>query len=218
MKKAIALLLIFNMSLIFSAEENILFNKESWELLTYSKIPANKVSFESKKMIINVDSSASPIIYPLQNKGKYKQLSISAKIVGKLNLGNIEQGQKGADDFRLRVGLVYQGDQTLGFFKRQIAADWILKLYSLAPKNTGVSRIEFFNTYSHQQLMGKKRPHPLADVLKENFVLKVDESGWVKQNISIPDDENILAIWLSCDGDGTGSRFVVEINNLQLKG
>jgi len=220
MKKATFLILL---SFLFLGEllanEKIRLQKEKWELLKYSSLPANVVSFLDSKMIIGVNSSSSPSIYPLKNVSKYSKFKIKAKIIGSLSLDPIIQGnvgKKGSDDFRLRVGLVYQGETTLNFFQRKIAAHWILKLYSLAPKGTGVSRIEFFSTFLNHELKGKKRNHPLSDILKETFVLEVSKAGYIDQVVEIPTDNNILAVWISSNGDGSKSSFKLQIESLEL--
>lgn len=221
MKKTIALMtIILNFTLTSAASDivdhRVSFKKDKWELLSYSKIPANKVSFNNGQLKIQVKSSASPLIYPMTKFMKFKKMRVRAKITGVINYKKGSQGKKGSDDFRLRVGLVYQGTETLGFFKRQIAAAWIIKLFELAPKNAGVSRIEFYNTYLDKELKGTKREHPLADILKENFLLNVNEQGLIDQVIEIPRDSNILALWISCDGDDLGANYVVDLKEISL--
>jgi hypothetical protein len=212
--------MIFNTSLTFATKDvsnhEVVFKKENWELLSYSKIPANTVTFNNGEMNIAVNSSASPIIYPLKSFKKYNKMRIRAQVTGTIKFEKGKQGKKGSDDFRLRVGLVYQGKETLGFFKRKFAAAWIIKLFELAPKDAGVSRIEFYNTFLDDNLKGTKRDHPLSDILKENFSLVVNDKGEINQVIDVPTDSNILALWISCDGDDLSAKYTVKLKEISL--
>ncbi len=212
--------MIMNVSLTFAesdkSKHEVLFEESKWGLLSYSKIPANTVTFKNGEMKIEVNSSASPIIYPLKNFRKYNKMKVRAQIKGTINYKKGTQGKKGSDDFRLRIGLVYQGKETLGFFKRQIAAAWIIKLFELAPKNAGVSRIEFFNTYLDEELKGTKRDHPLAEILKENFIINVSAQDEINQVIDLPSDSNILALWISSDGDDLKASYSIELKEISL--
>jgi hypothetical protein len=190
--------------------------KQKWQLLTYRKITPNEVDFSKQGMRIAVNKSASPLIYPLPQPTNANQLTFQLSIEGKLSLGQQAQGEKGADDFLFRLGLVHEGKQKLSGLKKMLAADWIKTLFSLAP-DTGVNRIDFYTIHSDPALKNKNRTHPLSDLLHEYYVAPTQDSG--KYNITVPiqNKSPILAIWLSSDGDDTASDYKVMVNKIELQ-
>jgi len=119
---------------------------ENWKLLKYRKIPSNKIELKKTEMIVKVNGSASPIIYPFKKPVMISRITAQGKVSGSLNIKNPKlQGEKKHDDFVFRIGLVREGNKTLSFWQKKIAPDWVLKLYSLAPKGTGIKHIHFLN-------------------------------------------------------------------------
>lgn len=196
---------------------DIPFEEKNWELLSYSGISANSVKFKNGEMHIAVNKSASPIVYPLETPKTFEKLTFSAKINGHLQLGDKPQGEEGGDDFLLRVGVVYEGDQKLGFFEQMTAPKWVKRLFSISEGARGIEKIRFYNVVSDKRLLGKSRIHPLSKFLEENFILLASENGHVSKSIRIPSKSNILAIWISSDGDDTDSAFDVKIKKLSLE-
>ena len=215
------LLFIILISPVFAeakADEAIVFSKEKWEILEYSGIKPNKVDFKNQSLTIGVNQSAGPLVYRLKKPQVIKEIVIDAELLGALKLKKSQQGAKGNDDFSLRIGLVYQGKKRLGFIQRQIAANWIKKLFSLAPKNIGISHVEFFSVYQDKRLAKAKRTHPLSELLVENFVIERPKNGKLKTTIKVPSNKTTLALWISSDGDDTKSAFTVKLNKLTVRG
>lgn len=194
------------------------FVKENWQVLEYSSIKANVVEFNGTSLKLTIDGSASPLIYPLQKGKTVKAVKLKGNIQGSLNLKEgVLQGKDDNDDFMIRIGLVYEGDQRLNFFQRQVAASWVLKLFSLAPKDKGVDHIFFVNSYSDDRLKGKTRDHPASDLLKEYFILPIQGKSSFDIEIPIPNPKTTLAVWVSSDGDNSKSKYSVEFNEIILK-
>ncbi len=205
--------------LIFSnahAREAVQMTQNKWEVLQYSGIKANQVNFNNNTMTIKVNQSAGPLVYRLNKPQVVKEIILDADILGKLKLNKSKQGEKGNDDFSLRVGLVYQGKRRLGFMQKQVAAGWIKKLFSLAPKNLGVSHVEFFTVFQDKRLANSKRVHPLSDLLVENFTVQQPNNGKLKVSFKVPSNKTALAVWISSDGDDTKSAYSVRLNQLIL--
>ncbi len=198
-------------------------NKTNWQILKFSKLPANEVEFTDQGLKVKVKKSSSPIIFPLERPTKI----YGFKARGKILSGNLKiskkgiQGSKKADDFVFKLGLVQKGKETLSWMRRQVAASWVIKLFSLAPKGTGIKNIRFFNIVQYKEDVGKKRTHPLSDLLvEENVAAIIKESGEFKmqQSFTPPANDPIetLAVWLSVDGDETGSEYQVLIEDISL--
>ncbi|MDD0852763.1 hypothetical protein HBN50_06630 [Halobacteriovorax sp. GB3] len=189
------------------------FQASSWQILKYSSLKENTISFDKDLLTIGVDSSASPLIYPLSAATSFKKLHFKGHIKGTLNLKE-KQGDKGADDFLVRVGVVYEGEQTLNFFQKAIAAKWITTLFELAPSGSGVSYIQFFNLYDDDRLKDQRRTHPQSELLKESFVAKASDQFDI--TVDLDPTKKVLALWLSSDGDDTNSRFQVQFEQIKL--
>ncbi|MDH3631181.1 MAG: hypothetical protein OER98_08685 [Gammaproteobacteria bacterium] len=188
-----------------------------WQLLKYSRLEANEVNFSRQGMAVKVDQSASPIIYPFDSPKTVTRVEVSGNLSNLLDLPST-QGQKGSDDFSLKIGLVISGDKTLNAFQRLFSAKWIRKLFDLAPEGTGVEKIYFLNAVQDESLLGRQRQHPQSELIFENNVWLLDESGDFSLIHDLQDPQQVIAIWLSIDGDDTRSSYTTTIKSLLLKG
>ena len=191
---------------------------EHWQLLEYNRLEANDVTFTHEGMMVAVDQSASPIIYPLDNPKTVNRVSVTGNLSNLLNLRTDIQGQKGNDDFSLKVGLVVAGEKTLNPLQKLISARWIKQLFDLAPPGTGVEKIYFLNAVQDKKLLGRQRQHPLSELIYEHNVWLLDQSGDFSLDYKLESPQKIISIWLSIDGDDTRSRYTTTINSLVLDG
>ncbi len=194
---------------------------DGWQVLEYSGIPPHDIDFTPDGMTIAVRQSASPVIFPIEPQ-IVTTLKVSAEITGVLRLKPFRQGDKGNDDFLFRVGLVYEGEQTLNFIQRSFAAKWIKVLFDLAPRGTGVERIQFYNAYSDPLLTDTVRVHPLSKLMSEHFITYVPEAignefRTIQFEVQPETDRRVLALWISSDGDDTKSSFRVKIREIKLQ-
>jgi hypothetical protein len=189
----------------------------NWQLLEYNRLEANQVSFTQQGMTVKVDQSASPIIYPLENPKTVTRVEVSGNLSNLLDLPADTQGQKGSDDFSLKIGLVIAGDTTLNAYQRKFSAKWIRKLFDLAPEGAGVEKIYFLNAVQDKSLLGRQRQHPMSELIFENNVWLLDESGDFTLNHDLENPQQVIAIWLSIDGDDTRSSYTTTIKSLLLK-
>lgn len=193
-------------------------SENGWEIMTFSGTKANRVSFSERGMLIAVNQSASPLIFPLPAAKTIDEVSLQLEIDGYLDLDGSNQGEKDADDFIFRLGLVHAGERRLNFLQRSVAPAWIRRLYELAPDDTGISHIEFYNVYSDRQLAGKSRIHPRSDLMLENFISPRPVDGnQLAMRFKPESAKPVLAIWLSIDGDDTGSSYQILLKDLILK-
>ena len=195
-------------------------NKDGlWQSLSFRSLPQNQVTFAKKEISVEVKKSSSPLIYPLKNPQKVQSITLKGRVKkGALAIPpGATQGDGKADDYILKVGLVKKGEKTLNWFQRKIAPDWVLKLYSLAPKNTGVSHIEFLVLGSQEKSLGRKRTHPLSNLLQEEVIgiFKPGKPFVLHKKFAKPMET--LALWISVDGDDTGSSFDVGIDSIEIQ-
>ncbi len=197
-----------------------------WELLKFSNLPENKTVFTGKEMKISVQSSASPIIYPFFEAKKVKKVTVRGRLNGRIQLNNKTQGESGADDFELRLGLVLAGNKKLNRFQKFIAADWIKRLHNLVPVNSrsnigpnsgsdnGIDKIFFLNAVQDKQKVGTSRVHPLSDLIMETYAWHMEREGNFDFSYLFDKEVKAVALWLSIDGDDTKSNFEVIIKNI----
>lgn len=188
-----------------------------WQVLEFRKIKPNIVHFSDQGMRIEVDGSGGPLVHKLPAPAKVKGLSAAGKYTPKLKFPDgVKQGDKRGDDFGVRIGLVVKGEKRLSWVKAKVAPKWVNKLYELAPKDTGIDRIEFVNIVEDKTLLGKHRTHPKSDHLVERFVAATADDGSFTLNYEWKEPLDVLAIWISSDGDDTKSNFIVDLKEILL--
>ena len=196
--------------------KDISLDSADWNLLSYRSIPSHTISNSDGALKIAVKRSASPLVTMFPGKPSGRILEIEAKINGQLDLAKTPQGEKGADDFRLRVGLIFAGEAVIDPFQLSLAPPWIKKLSSLLPEGTGISHVQFWNTYLDPNLANLQRNHPTSELWREHFILKVEQDGRIRQQVEIEETAELLGVWISTDGDDTGSCFDVRIEKLRI--
>ena len=191
---------------------------DDWQLLQYGSIPSNQVTFSREGMAVKVERSAGPIVYPLDQPKLVNRVEVEGVLSELLSVDAGRQGDGANDDFTLRVGLVVAGDKTLNGFQRLFSADWIKTLFALAPEGTGVENIYFLNAVQTSQRLGQQRQHPLSDLIYENNVWLLDQPGDFEFTHTLDRPREVIAVWLSIDGDDSQSSFSTLIRRLHLEG
>ena len=188
----------------------------NWEVLSYRNIPAHAVRFDNDGLRIGVNRSAAPIVYPLASVPRVRGLRAQGRIDGQLLTTAARQGQPGADDYVLRVGLVEVGSRRPGWMERRLAPAWMRRLFDLAPADAGIAGIRFFNVGLAPWQTGRSRQHPASDLIVERVVSVPDVDGRITMAVDFGAPIQVAAIWISADGDDTGSRFTLTLDRLEL--
>ncbi len=192
---------------------------KAWLALEYSSIPANQVSHANNALTLSINHSASPLIHQLTPPLQISQVQIKARVIGTLNLdANKQQGDKGNDDFSLRLGFVTAGDKRLSEWQKPFAAKWVKQLFALAPENSGIDNILFLNVPENAHLTGTNRQHPASDLLHEYMLSPANADGTIEINHTFAAPKDIVALWISSDGDDTQSQYQIIIESIVLKG
>ncbi len=189
----------------------------NWQLLEYNRLNANEVSFAREGMMVTVDQSASPIIYPLDEPKTVSRVAVTGHLSNLLNVTAGTQGDPNNDDFSLKLGLVIAGDKTLNPLQKIFSAKWVKTLFELAPEGAGIEKIYFLNAVQHKNLLGQQRQHPLSELIYENNVWLLDKAGNFSFNYELENPQKVIAVWLSIDGDDTRSRYATTISSLILE-
>jgi len=196
-------------------------DNQHWQALEYRSIPANRVTQLEQGLKIQVDASASPLIYVFDEAKTINEVSVMG-MIGQLPVipPGLVQGEKGADDFPFRLGLVLEGDKTLSLAQELFAAQWVKILFNLAPEASGIDHIMFLNLANSglASSFAAKREHPDGNGLYTELIV---ERVFAEQNFNInyalPMPERVIALWISADGDDTGSKYALTVNSISYK-
>lgn len=189
----------------------------NWQVLQYSSLPPHRIRFSQAGLEMMIEGSAMPLIYPLSGRLRVSSIRVKGRVEGALRLPPERQGEEKFDDYVFRIGLVEPGERTLNFVQRQLAAAWVRKLFELAPKGTGISKIHFFNVGAENAQIGRQRQHPLSDLIVEKVVAVPRPDGRFDFNHALDRPLQTIAVWLSSDGDDTGSKFTVLVEQIELQ-
>ncbi len=190
---------------------------DAWQLLQYDGLQPNRVEFSNAGMQVHVDRSASPIIYPLPAPLRVERVSVSGSLDGLLDVESGRQGQRGNDDFGLKLGLVVAGDKTLNRVQRWFSPGWVRRLHEMAPAGVGIDRDLFLNAVQFEPQLGAARQHPLSPLLRERNAWLIDRSGPFELHYELDQALDVVAVWLSIDGDDSASRYSILIDDLRLQ-
>jgi len=190
-----------------------------WIDLKFSSIPKNKVTFTKSKLHIQVNKSASPLIYKFDKLTNIKGFKIIGQQKGEPFRipASAMQGKEGYDDFVIRLGLVVKGKRTLGWLEKKLAPEWVKTLFSLAPKGVGVKSLQFYSMGSQKKIEGSKLTLDKKNRVTDEILGTVDKNGKFVLEKSFPKSKEVLALWLSTDGDDTGSKFNLEITSVEIE-
>ncbi len=193
-------------------EVSVPLQKEDWVVLSFNRIPANQVSFDASGMQVAVKDSAGPVVHKFPSTRMVTEFSVKGKFRGnkKKESGDFDE------DSALRMGFVAVGNKTLSGPKSWFAADWVKKLFALAPKNTGLSQIFFYNVTNRSSLVGKTRVHPSSDLMVESIFAMLPEDGEFNLNKKFSKPIETVALWISIDGDNSKSQYTTSIESITL--
>jgi len=191
---------------------------EDWQIERYAHIPANTVSLSKTAMTVSVRNSAGPIVYAFDQARTISGFHVRGTFSALPHFARPDiQGNKGADDFPLRIGFVVAGDKHLNFVQRLVAADWVKRLYQTAPNGIGLDRVQFYTLSQRPELVGRTRIHPDSDLVHETFFATASKPGPFHYNYRLPEPLQVIAIWISMDGDDTHSNYDVTLTELGIE-
>ncbi len=187
----------------------------AWKQEKYSKITPSQVSFSPEGMLVRVESSASPLVYPILPAKRISGFRVAGEFQG-LPIIKGAQGQKGFDDYALRIGFVIPGEKKLSGLQKLFAPAWVKNLYASVPAGAGIEGVRFFNVTQTKAQLGQKREHPKFELIREQFFAFTEADGKFDYALWLPEPFEAAAVWVSIDGDDTKSKFSVKLERLEL--
>lgn len=185
-----------------------------WQELTFKKIPANKVAYSEKGLFIQVQKSSSPLIHKLSEPLRVQAFKAKIKISGDLKT-NVK---KFPEDAYLRLGLVAPGERKMSMMERMIAPDWMKRLFRLAPSGQGVDKIYFFDLVDHGAPAFREFPGSKGLMFETLLQTRTPEQNEIEFQHELKTPIETVALWLSVDGDDSGSTYDLTIERLTLEG
>jgi hypothetical protein len=187
--------------------------EKAWTLLAFNNIPKNSVDFIDQQIKVKVKGSAGPLIFKLPKLTKITEFSIKGKITGSKKV----ELEKFDEDSVLRFGLVAAGTKFLSGPKKWLAADWVKKLFELAPSGVGLDKIYFYNFTNRNELINQKRVHPKSDLIEESISFLQTQEGSFSIRKKLDSPINTAALWLSIDGDDTISEYETQLSEILIQ-
>lgn len=209
------LLTLFAAAIAFSNSSLQMLPLESsaWHSLKFSNILSNQVDFKEGSIFVKVNQSASPLVHALNAPTKIKQIELDVKVDGFQSA----ESTTFPEDSPLRVGLVLEGENRASKFKLLFSPDWVKTLMKLSPPDRGIDHIYFYLFNDRKLSVAQERVHPNSTLIKEKLEGSIVNGEMQKIIIEPLHDQNILAFWLSIDGDDTKVRFTTQIKSLGFK-
>jgi hypothetical protein len=207
---------IIRVSLNLSDDPND--NGQGWKVIQFrSKLP-NKVVSDKDGLHIAVQCSAGLLVYCLSEQTPVHGILLRGAVTGlpRIPEGR-RQGDKKADDFAMRIGLVVSGTKKLGKTKKLFAPELVKRLFELMPKSQGIDHVLFLNLANDPPPKWRRRIHPLGKgLLREQVACVKKEPGDFKLKVAFEKPLTVVALCICCDGDDTKSRYQVTVKSIQL--
>jgi hypothetical protein len=186
-----------------------------WHELKFNGSTKSTVTADAVGLTVHVASSSSPIVLALEKPTLVESIEVAgqANALPKLP-SDREEGSPGADDYALRVGLVYQGENSLSWWQLLFAPTWVkemLKLHS----DQKFEKVLFL-ALSQQFDPGRHRKHPKFMYVEEEVAQKVTGPGPFSFQTKLSETSPVFAVWIHADGDDTKSTFDTTIKSIKL--
>jgi hypothetical protein len=189
-----------------------------WKVVQFQNKLPNKIVSDKEGLHIGVESSANLLAYCLKEPVDVNGVLLHGSVTGLPRIQeNTQQGDKKADDFALRFGLVISGTKKLSKIERLFAPELVKHLCELAPNSKGIDHVLFLNLANDPPPKWRNRIHPIGrGLLRERVAGVSSEHGNFTLNVEFKQPCTVLALCIISDGDDTKSKYQVTINNIQL--
>ncbi|MEQ1721869.1 MAG: hypothetical protein ABL930_01745 [Pseudobdellovibrio sp.] len=115
----LSLFILLFASNTFAQNSNIVFSKDKWVEISFGKkINPNTVEYSEDSLKINVDASASPLVYKFDKVIDVNSFSVDLEVIGTMQ--DAADKSKFEDDSYFRLGFVVIGDNTKSKFSVKI--------------------------------------------------------------------------------------------------
>jgi hypothetical protein len=193
-------------------------HEQGWKIIHFQNKPPNKVKSDEDGLHIGVDSSADLLAYSFDEPMEVNGVLLQGSVTGLPKIPeDKQQGDKQADDFAIRFGLVISGTKKLSRMDKYFASELVKRLCELVPKSQGIDHVLFLNLANDPPPEWQKRIHPIGkELIREQICIVKNKPGDFVIKAIFPKPCTVLALCIICDGDDTKSKYLVNVNNIQL--
>jgi len=193
-------------------------HEQGWKVVQFRNKPPNKIVSDKDGLHIGVDCSVDLLAYCLNEPAEVNGVLLRGSVTGLPGIKeNQRQGDKQADDFAIRFGLVISGTRKLGPMEKLFAPDWVKHLCELAPNSQGIDHILFLNLVNDPPPKWRSRIHPVGKgLLREQVGCVKNGAGDFTLKVGFQKPCTVLALCIISDGDDTKSKYRVTVRNIQL--
>ncbi len=193
-------------------------NEHCWKVIQFQNKLPNKIVSDKEGLHIGVDSSVNLLAYCLDEPVDVNGVLLHGTVTGLPRIReNKQQGDKKADDFAIRFGLVISGTKKLSKIDKLFAPELVKRLCELAPNSKGIDHVLFLNLANDPPPKWRNRIHPVGrGLLRERVVCISNEQGDFTLKAEFQQPCTVLALCIISDGDDTKSKYQVTVRNIQL--
>lgn len=191
---------------------------QGWKVLRFKNRLPNKVICDEKGLHIKVQCSANLLVCGLSSPIQVNSVVLQGAVTGLPRIPEGKrQGDKKADDFAIRFGLVLSGKKRLNRIEKLFAPELVRHLFEQAPKSQGLDHVLFLNLANDPPPKWRKRNHPIGKgFLREQVACVKGTSGDFTIKAEFQKPCEVLALCIICDGDHTKSEFQVTVKDIRL--
>lgn len=193
-------------------------HEQGWKVIQFRSKPPNKVVSDKDGLHIGVECSVNLLAYCLSEPVQVNGVLLRGAVTGLPKIqGNRRQGDKKADDFAIRIGLVISGTKKLSKIEKLFAPELVKRLCELAPNSEGIDHVLFLNLANDPPPKWRNRIHPIGKgLLRERIGCVKNEPGDFTLKVEFQKPYTVLALCIISDGDDTKSKYQVTVRNIQL--
>ncbi|MDF1657840.1 MAG: hypothetical protein P1U58_09515 [Verrucomicrobiales bacterium] len=204
-------------SLLFLATIISLSDSTAWKIISFEKVKSNEITFNEAGLRIEVEESASPLLYLFPERKQVRNLRVTGRVSGGWKFAAGDSWKDGPDDALLRFGLIENGTKRLNALERIAAPDWIKELESRASTTAdGIGRIHCFHVMPGRQWIGETRKNPNVSIFEETISAAPEDDGRFELSVVLDTPMETVGLWLLADGDDSEASFIVEIENIEI--
>ncbi len=180
--------------------------------ITFEKVSPTRYSEKEGVISAEVVSSSSFLLKPFPAIKQIRKIKWRWKMSGDFRVRSLDELKtKAGDDAVLRVGLIKSGNAPMVPF---FAPAWIKAIQSQM-KLSG-TEMQYL-VVGGPAAPGSAWVSPYTNSMNMRQVQStIEADGWNLAEYTFPEPIMVVGLWIMSDGDGTQSRFVVSLKDLEV--
>lgn len=213
MKAVIFLILIFLTVKAYPASvQTIDLSLKQFQHVTFKDIPTTHYENDGSSLAITVDKSSSFLLLPFSQPQTVRAVAFSWRGSGVVKVPDAKTEQtKQGDDGRLRIGLLLVGKPPMVPF---LAPTWIKTVRDIMKVPS--DRIVYLAVDTKNPPPAKWTSPHSSDIEIQAIPSETLGDGWWRSHMTFNKTLSVGGLWITADGDNTGSTFKTWLKDLVL--